>query len=1055
MRVRFSFLFALLLTACAVRAQPDALRFERAMGVEEHLPQSSVYEILEDQRGFLWFATREGLGRWDGYTMRTWRREPFDTASLPGNLVRRIVEDAAGDLWAYTEQTDRSPTGIARLIGPDHETVQRYGHIDARLLLGPDGMAWLVDADSLYRFDATRERFLSVRARISDADPSMNGGFATRDGTLWISTQQGLEAYPPAGDGMPATGAAYLVRPDVSWGALNDPLFSPVDALAEAEDGTLWIAGIKLARLDPTRRRMITLPTPSPDPQGPGTGLVVSQIVPNGDALWLGTLDGVYRYDIASGAFARYSLRLPGDIPTQNWVTALHHDRTGALWAGTVWGLHRALPFTNPFQLLAHNADDLNSLGSGIVLSVHEDTHRTLWVGTLGGGLNRIDLDGRITRYRHDSGNPATISHDWIWSLQSDSEHLWIGTSGGLDRIALDRPGRVERLRFGPEAGPTPAGWGPSANGLHLDTDGTLWFGHAGGLNRLLPSGERRATRVPGDAAINAVRTVPGGAWVATTDGLLRYNAAEDAFQAYRHDPDDPTSLSDAAVVTIHLDRSGTLWVGTQSGLNRYDAATNSFTHITSADGLPSDVVYAILEDADSNLWVSTNRGLARLDPDALDAGVRAFTFADGVGNVEFNTNAAFQAQDGTMYFGGDRGVTVFDPATIRANPYRPPVVLTALHRSTREGTETVRYLDASTPVEIPPQAYTFTLEFAGLSFSNTERTTYAVQMEGWDDAWVQLGTQRQATYTNLPPGRYTFRVRAANEDGVWDEEGLAVPLLVRPRVWQTWWFRALFVLLAVAMVAMAAWSASRRQYRRELARLEARRALEAERARISRDMHDEVGASLTEITFLSELARRELERTGGDGAPSEPHALPGANRLARIADTSRATLDAIGEIVWALNPKNDRLPALVGYVREHAARYLDMASLNARLYFPTHVPDYPVTAEVRRNIFLIAKEALHNIVKHAQAETVVIRLDIEEQLLTLTIGDDGCGFALPSGDGAAPLAADRFHGGNGLGNMQRRATEVGGQLVTETTPGDGTTLRLTVPLSASSVVGA
>ncbi len=375
------------------------------------------------------------------------------------------------------------------------------------------------------------------------------------------------------------------------------------------------------------------------------------------------------------------------------------------------------------------------------------------------------------------------------------------------------------------------------------------------------------------------------------------------------------------------------------------------------------------------------------------------------------------------------------------------------LHRSTREGTETVRYLDASTPVEIPPQAYTFTLEFAGLSFSNTERTTYAVQMEGWDDAWIQLGTQRQATYTNLPPGQYIFRVRAANEDGVWNEEGLAVPLLVRPRLWQTWWFRALFILLAVVMVAMAAWSASHRKYRRELARLEARRALEAERARISRDMHDEVGASLTEITFLSELARRELERTGGDGAPPDSQALPGTRRLARIADTSRATLDAIGEIVWALNPKNDRLPTLVGYLREHTARYLDAAGLDARLHFPmpSDVPAVPVSAEFRRNVFLVTKEALHNVVRHAEATSASVALTLDADMLTLTVEDDGRGLdvAEASGDGAP-----RFQGGNGLRNMRQRAEEIGGALTVTPCQEGGTCVGLTVPLSASPVGG-
>ncbi len=1018
---------------------PSAIRFERAVEVEANLPQSSVYEMLEDRRGFLWFATREGLGRWDGYTMRIWRRDPFDPASLPGNVVRELVEDGAGNLWANTQQTDRTSTGIARLVGPSHETVRRYGHADARLLLGPEATVWLVDTDSLFCYDAERDRFVALRTRISDAFVAMQGGMSTADGTLWISTRDGLEAYPPGQDGTPATGRAFLVGPDVSWGTLADPAYSPFSTLAEDEDGTLWIGGARLARLDSSRRRMETLPTPTPDTFGSGAGLTISEIIPGGENLWLGTLDGVYRYNIADGAFERHSLRLAGDIATQNWVTALHRDRTGALWAGTVWGLHRALPLAAPFQLLAHDPDDSNSLGSGIVMAIQEDVHGALWVGTLGGGLNRIDPDGRVTRYRHDAANSATVSHDWIWSLASDGKTLWVGTGSGLDAIRLDQPNPVERLHFGLDA---TAGWGPSANGLHLDAEGTLWFGHLGGLNRLLTNGALLRTRTPGRAGITAIRTIPGGAWVATTDGLLRYDAAEDAFHSYRHDPNDPASLSDDAIITLHLDRTGALWVGTQSGLNRTASDAASFTHFTSANGLPSDVVYSILEDDGGDLWVSTNRGLARLSLAAPERGFRAFTFTDGVGNVEFNTNAAFRAADGMLYFGGDRGVTVFHPSALRANPYRAPIVLTALHRSTREGTETTRFVEG--PIEISPDQYTFSLEFAALNFSNAAQLRYAVQMDGWDKDWVQLGTQRQATYTNLPPGHYTFRVRASNEDGLWNEEGIAVPIIVRPRLWQTWWFRAFLVLAAVAFVAFVVWTISRRRYERKLARLEAHRALDAERSRISRDMHDEVGASLSEIAILSELARRELDR---------PAAAD--DRLERIAEGSRAMLDSLGQIVWAINPKNDRLPALAGYLREHAARYLDAAELPATLNFPAFVANASVTAEVRRNVFLILKEALHNIVKHASANHVTVTLSVKDVRLTLVVEDDGLGFAQAGGDGAPLRTADGFHGGNGLGNMHRRAREISGVLVVDTMLNRGTTLQLTAPLSAPPAVSS
>ena len=411
------------------------------------------------------------------------------------------------------------------------------------------------------------------------------------------------------------------------------------------------------------------------------------------------------------------------------------------------------------------------------------------------------------------------------------------------------------------------------------------------------------------------------------------------------------------------------------------------------------------------------------------------------MGNVEFNRNAATRGRDGTMYFGGDRGITAFDPAQIRDNPYRPPVVLTALQRSTRTGTQTIRYL-GNEAVVVAPDEYTLTFEFAALSFTNPHHNAYAAMMEGFDADWVDLGTARRATYTNLPPGRYTFRVKASNEDGLWNEEGTAIPVIVRPRFFQTMWFRLVSVLAAVVLVGALGWSASRRQYRRELARLQARQALEAERTRISRDMHDEVGASLTEIAILSELAQRDLLHTSGDGAPS-------TERLRRIADTSRAMLDAMGEIIWAINPQHDRLDRLTAYLREHAARALEGVDLHVRLLFPADVPPLVVSAEFRRNVFLVLKEALHNLVRHAGAHTATVRLELDGDTLVLTVQDDGCG--LP--EDSAPRPSGR--GGNGLGNMAHRAREIGGTLTLDAAPDRGTRLTLRAPLThATPAVG-
>ena len=1010
---RTALLFLASLAALA-HAQPGGVQFERATGVEPSLPQSSVYEILEDRRGFLWFATREGLGRWDGHTMRTWRRRPFDEASLPGNVVRQLVLDGRGDLWVSTEATDWSPTGSARLVGPAHDEVHRYGHPGTRLFVGPDGRAWLADSLDLWRFDAEADGFVRDRERIERGPVA--AGLATRDGTLWLATQEGIEAYPP--DGPPR-----LVRPDRPWHEGEGLSSSRFNALAEGPDDVVWGGGALLGRLDAARGRSETLGVPAPTLAGHGVGLSVNESLPDAGGAWAATLDGVYRID--ADGYTRHSLRLPGDVDTQNWVAGLHRDRTGAVWAGTVWGLHRAAPSGPPFRLIAHDPDDPNSLGCGIVLAVHRGPRGALWVGTLGGGLNRIGLDGAVTRLRHARADARTISHDWIWSIRSDADRVWVGTGGGLDAVDPDPPHAVRRYRF--EADPA-TGAGPSATGLHVGSDGTLWFGHIGGLNRLLPDGTRRTTMTPNGAGVQAIVEAPGGAWVASGGGLLRYDAGADALRVIRHDPDDPASLSDDATIALHRDRRGRLWVGTQSGLDRFDPATGGFEHVTSADGLPSDVVYAILEDDAGRLWISTNRGLARYD-EAATPRVRAFSLADGVGNVEFNRNAAFRDADGTMYFGGDRGVTVFHPDAFATASPAPPVVVTAVERATREGTARSDYVGPE-GVVLAPDVTTFALEFAALEFVHAHRSRYAVRLDGWDEDWVEVGDRRLVSYTNLPPGRYAFRVRATDADGAWGPEADSVPILVQPALWETWGFRTLLALALVGLVAGVGWGVSRRRYQRELAELKAQQARDAERARISRDVHDEVGASLSEIAILSEVARRQL-----DGEANE-------ERLRRIAETSREMLDSLGQIVWAVNPRNDRLPALAGYLREHAARFLDAHGLRARLDV-ARLGDAPVPAEVRRAVFLVLKEALHNVVKHAGAAEVAVTFGAEGDRLVLTVRDDGRGLA--GGDGV------RWAGGDGLGNMARRAEEVGGSLAVCDAVGGGTEVRLDVPVAGAT----
>ena len=1017
----------LLLLAGTAPAEPAAqlapghrpIRFERS-DVEPFLPQSSVYAMLQDRQGYLWFGTREGLGRWDGTEMRTWKARPFAADALPDNVVRQLREDRQGSIWMVVVPDNFEVSSVARLVGPDHARVQELPVHDATLMLDRDGVAWVADRDSIYRFDERAERLVSVRARLQ---PGVEAGGAMFDraGTLWIGTAAGVLERYPAGGGSGST----LTYP------VSDPVSNRFQRLLEDANGTIWISGRGLRRLDSTRSRVEAVAGASAIFDTTGSADLLQD--PDG-WIWLATLDGVYRFDPAMTRVERYSLRIPGNIETQNWVVGLLRDRAGSVWAGTVWGLHRYDPADEAFGFLGHDPDDPNTLGSGIVLPILEDETGAIWVGTLGGGLNRIDpRSGVVRRFRSDPGNPATLTHDWIWSLaDAGGGRVWVGTEIGLALVDPSPGGEVRRVPIALPAGAQSRG----VYALQPDSTGALWMGTGGWLLRLMPNGETQRTALPFLGTMYAMRRDGRSLWIGTSGGLIRFTPESGEHTWFRHDPTDTTSLSHDVVLSVQQDRLGQLWIGTNSGLNRLDPATGRFTRSSGGESFPEDAIYSILEDDDGRLWLGTNRGLLRFDPAAV-AGqrVRRYDASSGLGNVEFNRNAGLRSRDGTFYFGGDRGLTIFRPDELGDNLFVPPVVLTAVLRASREGTRATRYVPPDEPVVLAPEDYTVTFTFAALNFTNPARNRHSYRMEGFDPEWIAAGPSRTASYTNLPPGRYTFRVRGSNDDGVWNETGVGIPVVVQPGFLETRWFRGALVLIILGLVSAATAGAQRQRHRRELAELAYRQALEGERIRISRDMHDEVGAGLTEIAMLSDRARRPVPEPGS-----------GAAALDKIARRSRDMLDALGEIIWAINPDNDRAERLAPYLREYAGEFLEGAGLVPVLHFEVSGWAGEVSADFRRNLFLILKESLTNAVRHAGAHRVEVRLEGGASGVRLVVGDDGHGMT----DEAVNDAEARGH--HGLANLHRRVVLLGGTLVVHSSPGAGTRLEFAIPATASRV---
>jgi signal transduction histidine kinase len=538
------------------------------------------------------------------------------------------------------------------------------------------------------------------------------------------------------------------------------------------------------------------------------------------------------------------------------------------------------------------------------------------------------------------------------------------------------------------------------------DATGTLWLGTLAGLCRYDPvTGRSEAVHVPG-RTIARVDTIHVGAdgrlWLGSSDGQPPLSMFDPRTGDYRAFAQAVT----AGVWDIASGGDGSLWLATGSGLSRFDPASGTSQPIPSAG--PGSVHYSVARDESGIIWSGTNKGLTRFDP-ATGSG-QHYGLEDGIGNLEFNRHAVWKGTAGTLYFGGMHGVTWFAPGALGRSPDVPPVVVTAVRVLGRDGERVIR--SPSGPVSIHPGDTAVTFEFAAVTFTQAHRSRYRYRLSDVDAGWVEAGTSRSARYTNLPPGRHVLHVTASNSDGVWNEVGVVLPVVVVPAATQTWWFRALLVIAALGGLTVAY-------------RLRVRRLLEIERLRlrIAGDLHDELGSDMSGLAIASNLVGRSDRLTDRD-----------RDRLASMSATATRALESLRDVVWHINPEHDTLPSLDARLRSVAATLLADVPYEIRT---SGLGAGAMPMDVRRHVLLIYKELLHNVVRHARATRVRIAVSFADGRLRLVVEDDGVGMA---GDGSRD--------GTGLRSVRRRAAAIGAALDIGSPDGRGTRTELVVPLT-------
>jgi two-component system sensor histidine kinase ChiS len=790
------------------RPRDNDIRFER-ISLEQGLSQSVVMSILQDSKGFMWFATQEGLNRYDGYDFNVYKRNLDDPHSLSDSFVQSILEDTSGALWLGTNsgglnRFDRQTEQFTRFQN-DPANPQSLSHNDVTAICQDGtGALWVgTNGGGLNKLDPETQTFNRYQNDPNDPRSLSNNAvlavYADPSGVVWVGTLGGgLCRFDPITE-------EFVTYQNVA----DDPTSlsnNIVQTIFEDSAGALWIGTFAggLNRLDrDTGQFTHFLPDPQ-DPHSLSDNNVQAIYEDRLGDLWIGTGGGgLNRLERQSGQFIHYQyVATNARSLSDNNVLAIRESREGVLWIGTGGGgLSKADRTAEQFGLYQHNPDDPNSLSFDVVWGICADHEGILWLGTNGEGLNRFDPSSdSFTHYKNDPDDPTSISSDIVYSVGEDRDGtLWVGTSAGLDRF--DRASE-QFARY------------PTSSVLSILEDhlGTLWIGTLGGGLGQFERGTGQFAFYSNDpndpnsihdnTIVQAYEDRQGTLWIATfSGGLDRFERETGRFVHYTHNPEVSQSLSSNAVLAVYEDTRGQLWVGTTGGLERLDRQEGTFTHYGEKDGLPNETVYGILEDDQGLLWLSTNGGLSRFDPQT--GSFKNYTERDGLQGNEFNMSAYAKSRSGEMFFGGIKGLNAFYPDAIQDDPTLPVVVITDFQLFNEPVT-----IGADSPLHVPVYladhivlSYRdgfFSFEFAALHYASPELNQYAYMMEGLDKGWNHVGTRRYAGYTSVPPGEYTFRVKASNGDGVWNEQGTSLRITVTPPFWQTWWFRISMAMLLI-----------------------------------------------------------------------------------------------------------------------------------------------------------------------------------------------------------------------------------------------------------------
>lgn len=1003
--------------------QPVSFAF-RNISINEGLSQSSVVDIATDRMGFIWVATQDGLNRYDGKEFQVFNKNFDDITTAANSTTGKLAVGDDNDLWMITSGGKLERMNLYNQQVINVPILGGYPLPPISCVSVDGNKLWLgtkMNGVIVYNFKTKKLTREDGAAILPDKnDDQINEIFRDNSGRRWILGAQGVTMVHNSN------------RQTFSFSAAGKTIKSvPCSSIAEDSKNTIWIGsyGNGLFYKDRQDSLLKNFTHFKGSETLPSNLTIYTILADQFNRLWVGTYgQGLYIINFTDSTISH--LMADKNNPFSlgyNDVLAIRQDMQGGIWIGTDGGgisyYDRRL---NNFILYSSINSHVN-VSLEQVRSITTDHQHQVWIGTSNNGLSCIDpATNSIEAIRFPQKKKSLRNYERIVSLFTDSKgDIWVGTQGsGL--LIIDAKTKKIKKEFYPDSSanaiPDHTVWD-----IHPDKGESVWIGtrHAGLTLINKHAGVIRSfTHQPGienTVAENNIRKI-----ISINDSTLCIGYEKKGIQFFNKYTGQFFSAAELnqfwqqeIIVKSLFYHAPVLWIGTLGkGIITYNLLTKKVFVVAEPHGLPNHTVYGILPDFQGSMWMSTNKGICRLQPPPDITSINRshftlFSAEDGLQSNEFNTGAYYQDDRGIMYFGGIKGLNMFNPQgmVVTTKPIRTLIINASVNNDPIQGDTNIAYKKV---LRLPHGKNSLSFNFAALDFVSANKLTYYYQLSDYEDGWVNAGNRNYASYTNLPPGKYVFKVKASNNIHSGIDPITTLAIVIEPPFWRTWWF----ILLSLAVASGVLYALYRYRINQLI-------ELQKVRNRIATDLHDDIGSTLTNISILSELSRKNVQ----DEEQTK-------NFLNRISEEVYFSNQALDDIVWSINSSNDTLEQTVARMRRYAAEMFDGGNIAYSLHLDEQFEHYKLNMDQRRDCFLLFKEVINNIYKHAHAKQVSIHIWVERNELHMEIIDDGRGF---------DTSAESNR--NGIKNMHSRIEKRRGSIDIRSGLGKGTSTRIAFPL--------